>query len=438
MAVELNPGVGGDQIATDTLSGEEVQLVKITHGNSSSTSRARAADPLPVLVYQQDKSIDAFGRFRVSAPQQLFASKLLFGKETLIWDESVTNGSGNALSSHSTVNAAVTMHVENGDTIIRQSFRRMPYQPGRSQQVMMTGILSNTTGVGVRSRIGYFDANNGVFFEQDNATVYVVIRKNGSDTRVAQVSWNVDALDGTGESGVTADWTKCQIFVVDFEWLGVGTVRFGVGMGNTVQTVHKVEHANSASSVYMSTPNLPVRYEAVSTSTTFEVLHMCSTVASEGGAEAVGRLRWISTGSTALSAASVGTVYAVVGVRIGSSYTGVEAAVEKVNMLITSTNDEFEWLLLANPTVAGTFTYSSVSGSSLERAIGVAANTVTGGTEIDGGFGVNNSSVDLDVHNSLAYLGEDISGTPAEIVLCVRPASANLTVLGGVLVREAR
>ncbi len=72
-----------------------------------------------------ESAVDAFGRLRVSNPVTLFDSKLLYDKAPLFWDESETDVSGNAASTHVAADSLVTMHVEAGDTIIRQTRQRL-------------------------------------------------------------------------------------------------------------------------------------------------------------------------------------------------------------------------------------------------------------------------------------------------------------------------
>src|SRR5574343_989382 len=99
-----------------------------------------------------DRSLrDPFGRIRVSEPYTLFESKQLHDKQPLVYDEDITDGSGNADSSHVTADACVTMYVESGDTIIRQSFVALPYQPGKGQYALLTGVLGEQAA-GVTSR----------------------------------------------------------------------------------------------------------------------------------------------------------------------------------------------------------------------------------------------------------------------------------------------
>ena len=109
----------------------------------------------------------------------------------------------------------------------RQTFMRFNYQPGKSQLINMTFILDKSGGgTGVQRRVGIFDDDNGIFLEDDEGTIKAVIRSNATgtpvNTKVSQTSWNIDAMDGSGRSGITIDWTKSQILTIDYEWLEAG------------------------------------------------------------------------------------------------------------------------------------------------------------------------------------------------------------------------
>ena len=437
--ITVPDSVSGTGVVTHTVGGDDVQVVKQAFGDADTLTPVTTAERLPVEATLSRGILDAFGRVRVSNPQTLFDSKLLFGKEALHWDEDITDTSGNAASTWTTADADVTMHAETDDTIVRQTFRRMPYQPGKSQLIFMTGILASATGSGITNRIGYFDASNGLFFEVDGTTINVVVRNGASDTEVAQNAWNLDNMDGDDDaanpSGYTLDVTKTNIFVINFEWLGVGSVWFGLVINGAICWVHRVDHANSNTAVYMNYPNLPLRYEAATTSTTTEVTHICSTVMSEGGVQSSGQTHHISTGGTHVDANTADTLYAVVGVRLNSSYTEASVNVESVS-LVAETSDDYEWVLMLDPTVASTFTYSAHTGSSVDRALGATANTVTNGTAIAGGWVTTQGAVALPINNQLAYLGTAIDGTERELVLCARPLSINADIQGAVEVRE--
>lgn len=401
---------------------------------------ADVAGNYPIPIAPSGGASDAFGRLRISQPQTIFDSKQLFDNQPLFWDDAEVSGGGTS-SSYSSARASTIIGVSasTAGRRLRQTFRRFNYQPGKSQLILLTGVIGSG-GSGITSRIGYGDDDNGLFFEVVNGTAYVNSRSSVSgspvDDYIAQSQWNLDPLDGRGPSGYTLDLDKANIFFIDFEWLGVGLVRMGFVIDGQWVYAHQFKNANNLSSVYMSTPNLPLRYEIENDGSgeaaTLE--HICSSVASEGGTERLGVQRWLSTAGTHLNADAADTVYAAIGLRLKSSHLGATVLLEQVSA-IAETADDFEWLVVFNPTVAGTFTYSDVANSALQTAVGVTANTVTGGTYVAGGWGASGQAETLELSNSL-LLGSAIDGTPDEVVLCIRPLSINLDIQAGVLVRE--
>ncbi len=190
------------------------------------------ASALPVRQIPGGSGSDAFGRLRIASPETLFDSKGHISANLLSWDDAQTNGSGTS-STHDSDRASVTLAV--GATTegarVRQTKRRFPYQPGKSQLCLFTFVMGSTAQ-GVTKRVGAFDEENGFFLQNAGGSLsfgirsYVVGTSLGTDTLVAQTAWD-DKMDGSGLSGITLDKTKAQIFFVDFQWLGVGSVRFG-------------------------------------------------------------------------------------------------------------------------------------------------------------------------------------------------------------------
>ena len=400
-----------------------------------------------VKINTNNSSGDAFGRLRVSEPTVLFDSKQLFDNEPLFWDEELESGAGIS-SAHSvdTASTTLTSTLNTAGVFTRQTFMRFNYQPGKSQLILMTGILKESGGgTGVKRSIGYFDDNNGLFFSDIEGVVNIVRRTNvtgtPADNAVAQSNWSVDAMDGTGPSGLTIDWSKTQIFVIDFEWLGVGRVRFGVNIDGITYYVHEMLNANLLDEVYMSTPNLPLRYQMTTTASSpaSTLKHICASVASEAGQQELGSIQAYSTGSSVISANSDGTIYPVVGIRLKSTNIGADINLIDVNLSETQGGKTLEWLVLMNPTVTGTFTFADITNSSLQGATGDAA-TATGGTTLATGFftsGTRGGSSSGLVQNAIK-LGAAIDNTVDEIVLCVRPiSSTNCDVHGSVTWRES-
>lgn len=390
-------------------------------------------------------SADAFGRLRVSQPYTLFDSKQLFDNQPLYWDDQEVSGSGTA-SVHSVAKAATDMTVSatTAGKRVRQTFQRFNYQPGKSQLVMLTGAVGAVGGgVGISAAMGYFDDDNGIFVASVAGAMYMVVRSSvtGSavDNSIAQADFNGDKLDGTGPSGHTLDPTLTQIWWCDIEWLGVGSVRTGFVINGVFITCHTFHHANLLDQVYMSTPNLPIRYEIENggAGVASSLKHICSTVLSEGGVQANGQLHWESTKGAHINANTANTLYAVVGIRLKAAYIGQQIDLTNVS-IVNATSDNFEWVVYLNPTVDGTFTYADHTNSSVQTAIGTDTSTVTGGHEMAGGFAAATSGGgDLGaVLDNALRLGSAIDGTLDEIVLCVRPLSSNADIDGGLGWRE--
>ena len=443
--VITNPAADGALIATKDDGTAHHQRVLAEFLNDNGTIGAVAhRNGLPVQP-ADGPSVDAFSRGRVSEPTTLFDSKQLWDSEPLFWDDQETAGAGTS-SAHSTAIASTTLStsLDTAGTRVRQTFQRFNYQPGKSQLVIMTGTMGAAV-VGITRRIGFFDENDGLFFSQAGSAVSVNIRSSTSgspvDTPVAQASWNLDVMDGTGPSGVTLDLSKFQIFVIDFQWLGGGRVRFGLNIGGSVIYVHEVLHANLSTAPYMSTPNLPLRYEITSdaASPVSTLIHTCATVMTEGGAEGGGLTHPLSSGSTPIVAAAIGTIYAVKGVRLRSTHLDAASLVENIEMLISAgTNSLGEWMLIHDPIVVDTFDYTDVANSPYQEATGSALNTVTNGVIIDSGYVLpaRQGSSALKALPAGLALGSSIDGTLHTLVLCFRPITTNVSIHGILVMRE--
>lgn len=323
-----------------------------------------------------------------------------------------------------------------------------------SLQVMLTGTLCNQTTdlTDIITQIGYFDDNNGIFFSLEEGTLKAVLRSNVSgspvDTKVDQVDWNTNTMTNSGgvnPSGIELDFTKVQIFWFDFEWLGSGIVRCGVIIGGDFYITHQFFNANNLTNVYMGTPNLPLRYSIESTGTSnilTSMQHICSMVSSEGGLQSLGIIREIDTGITNVAAATGGTSYALIGIRLNSSYLDSSVDILNAEVLMTSAG-VFHWELLLNPTIAaGTPSWVPEANGALDAFIGDGTITVTGGTVIGGGYGSSTGSggnaaggSGVRIDNSIR-LGSLIDGTQDIIVLAVTAQADTETFLGSLTTRE--
>lgn len=338
-----------------------------------------------VTVQYGGEQIDAFGRLRVSQPYTLFDSQNRYTADSQFSTATGTGGSTTYLANESTVRLDVT--TSSGSYVYRQSFRSFPYQPGKSLLVLATFVM-NAAKANLRQRVGYFNTENGVFFQQDGFIKSFVLRSyvtgSVSDARtVNQADWNVDKLDGTGPSGLTLAVNTAQILFMDFEWLGVGTVRCGFIINGEYIICHKFQNANVLQNVYMTTAILPIRYEIENTGTTpsaSSLKQICSSVMSEGGYDAVDALS-VARRTTQLTNIDT-TFLPLISIRLKSTRLGA-VVLPHVYQFLPVTNQNYEVVMVKNPTLTGA---SWVTADFENVEYDVSATAYTGGTIVQSDF----------------------------------------------------
>jgi hypothetical protein len=339
---------------------------------------------------------DAFGRLRISQIETLFDSNFEYTVQPTMWRQIVTGG---ATISHVQLESAMKLQVGtlSGDKATHETKGYHRYQPGKSQLFVGTGIIG-TPKTGVESRIGYFDDDNGVFFEQSESGMKVVIRSNTTgtpvDTEVAQGAWNLDKMDGKSTNRVELDPSKIQIFVIDLQWLGAGRVRFGFHMGGEIIYCHEFEHANINNKPYMTTANLPIRYQienlAASASAT-EMKHVCAMVASEGGFNAEGL---IFSQHTDIDPATISTRVNIISIRPKATFGGINnhVLISPVSWRSFADTNDCVIQLIKGGTLGGAPTWISADPNSAAEYT-TDQVTVTGGIKVDSGFVIGGAQV---------------------------------------------
>jgi hypothetical protein len=377
-------------------------------------------------------NVDAFGRVRVSAPYTIFDSQNRYAIDNQFDTSTATGGSTTYLPNESSVRMDVT--TSSGSEVVRQTYRCMPYQPGKGLLCLATFVM-NTAKTGLRQRVGYFGTQNGVFIQQADSAVSFVLRSyisgSVSDARtVDQADWNGDKLDGTGNSGYTLDLTKAQILWMDFEWLGVGSVRCGFIIDGNYIVCHTFENANDITSVYMTTAILPVRYEITNTAATASASSMkqiCSSVVSEGGYEQTS-IEHVARRTTTKT--SIGTTFLpLVSIRLASTALNAVVLPVKFNVMPTSTGDDFEVILAKNSTGLTSASWAAVSSdANVEQDTSATAMTV--GTIVDIQYVKSTNQSSGTINQPAAYnwdlqLGSSLTGTSDIYTLGIRVLSGS-------------
>lgn len=373
-----------------------------------------ATSTLPVSI--GGTNVDAFGRLRVGQPYTIFDSQNRYAIDNQFDTSTATGGSTTYLANEASVQMSVT--TSSGSSVVRQTYRRFPYQPGKGLLVMATFAM-NTAKTNLRQRVGYFDTQNGVFFQQTDSVKSFVLRSyisgSTSDARtVTQANWNGDKLDGTGPSGIVLDTSKAQILWMDFEWLGVGSVRCGFVIDGQFIVCHTFNNANSISTVYMTTAILPVRYEITNTAATASASSMrqiCSTVISDGGYEQTSIEHMARRTSVPAGSFITTSFYPLASIRLASTALGAVVVPYNFDFLPTTT-DNYEVALIKNPTLTSASWTASATDANVE--VDYSATALTGGTIVSSGYTTGKSGrVPLASNNSYNWdlqLGASLAG----------------------------
>jgi hypothetical protein len=393
-------------------------------------------------ILQSETAGDAFGRLRVSSPLTLFDSSHRYADNGLWATASGVSGSGSFNQNQGLVDLTVTN--ASGSFVTRETTKVFAYQPGKSLLTLNTFVMSPEK-TGLRQRVGYYGADNGMYLELDGSTLSFVERSlvNGSpatEIRVSQANWNGDKLDGTGASGFTLDITKAQILWMDIEWLGLGSVRMGFVINGQFILCHTFHHANILTSTYITTASLPLRYEIANTAATSgssTLKQICSTVISEGGYELRGLQQAVGTVITAPKAlAARGTYYPVVSIKLKSTpINRLDAIVILTALSLMGVGSGiYNWKIIASGTTSGGTWTDAGANSSIEYKLN--GTGVSGGRTLASGYFASNnqSSTTIDILKEALFKFQlernGLTGEAYELTLAVSASTDNELVHG--------
>lgn len=429
-------GINRAEVTNDQ---ELVVTTDSSNGKELDTSKIGFADSM---------NFDAFQRFRVSELITLFDLKQIQGEQVLFINEELN---GTATSTYSSSGSMTTLAtVNSGDWIVHQTKQRFNYQSGKSHLILMT-LDDFDLQTDVFKEIGYFNSDtstpfntgkDGIAFCTDGTDYMLRVYKSGAvreSLSRADGDW-YDALDGTGPSGLTIDFSKSNIMACDFQWLGVGRIRVAMDIDGILVPFAIINNANKKDGVYMTSPNHSLRWEIRQNGATpgnFD--YICGSVNTEGAINTLGKILSEDNGTTNIAVANTGRKYVMFSVRLKQA--NLDAIIDILDAAFLSTsNDDLLYNVYLNPTgMTGTLTHNDVTNSSVQIAKGDSTQYFTGepttGSKIDSGYIKSNQNFGANIENALR-LGSNIDGTGDEMVITIQPLTTNANVLPTIKWRE--
>jgi hypothetical protein len=189
---------------------------------------------------------------------------------------------------------------------------------------------------------------------------------------VNQSDFNIDKIDGTGESGYNFDITKMQMWYIDYSWYGAGAIRFGFkNQRGEVFYCHRMAHANNETKAYMRSGNIAARYEV---NTLTPITKLTATLnSSETGTAFVGSTTGFPPSGYAVITASGNTGAAIEYVsysgKTSTTLTGLVRGLQNLTGPAGLTN--------GGGTTATTFTYSPTAPVSVSIYSPLSSNIIS-------------------------------------------------------------
>jgi hypothetical protein len=204
--------------------------------------------------------VDPLQRLQVVNKVSVFDIKSIFGKSqlrdifTTVGTATITNVIGTDAEYKLSVSSST-------DISSLTSAQRGSYVSGTSAEVGLGVRLPATLTGNQTIKWGYTDGNDGFYYKQTSSGLFICILRGGIETSTPRSNWNIDRIDGKGESAINIDLTRGNIYRIVFTWYGYGAIEFsivGLDITNSQKLfpVHRIQPWFQTST---KTPNLPIR-----------------------------------------------------------------------------------------------------------------------------------------------------------------------------------
>lgn len=376
--------------------------------NPTNSPPSETAYGLPVRNVWDRYHLTPFGQLRTAGSFTLGSFVQRYGFDTAFMTKAETAGGTVAgVPNHS---STILNVVAGGDRAQQATRERFVYRPGHATRWLMTCVLDTVATADLTRRWGQFDTNDGLFFKCVDGAVSVVTRSSTSgtpvETAIAQASWNVDPLDGTGPSGKTLDCAKLNIYEVVYEWLGAGLVWWFING----DLVHVDNNPATYLFPYMKTAILPLQWDVQSTGGAGTLELVCASIASEGESDAHSPA--LGFGAVTPAAHSVPTTpgEALISLRPAATYNSVTNRGHLLPVKAIIANDVGSRALVKvvlNPTsLTGASWASAASGSIAE--VDTTATTFSGGVVLGAKVVDANNTEELDLTPFFSHIGRKL------------------------------
>lgn len=323
-----------------------------------------------------NSNITAFSRIRTSEAILVSETRYMYGSGSSTEQNDKLVGNGRLTSDHANNRFIAQVSTANGDIAIRQTKQYNSYIAGASN-IGYISFVPNQPKTGVQQLFGMYDDYNGICLRLNELIPEFVIRSSfdystTKENAIPQNQWNLDQLDGSkskyNPSGILIDFSKSQILVIDYQWLGLGRVRIGFSINGVLHYAHQFTHANIITETFIKQASLPCRYEIkniANTASNSQISLICNAVYREGADKETGYSRTVSTGATAVSITTGTSPVCMLAVRLKNNLIGKpnRSRSKFQNVKVTTSQDiQYKVVILENSSYISSGAWSNVPG----------------------------------------------------------------------------
>lgn len=182
--------------------------------------------------------------------------------DDLFYISEVSGGTSTYVLTESSVVLKVTNDPDS--RVTRTTNRYHYYQPGISFLVILTASCGDAGKANNRRQWGLFADSYGLFFELSGTTLNIVRREDSTGSvnnmAIPQSQWNIDKLDGTGNSGIILDVTKGYQYFININYPN-SVASFGIYDAEKGRIVcHKFYSSGTYNFPLVKHASMPIRF----------------------------------------------------------------------------------------------------------------------------------------------------------------------------------
>lgn len=320
------------------------------------------------------------------------------------------------------------------------------YRPGLGGLLRFSALFT-TPVTGTEQFIGLMDERgsaadfvNGYAVGYNGDTEIKILRwQNDVLIEVPQSDWD-DKLDGTGRSGITIDFTKLNVFDIQYQYLGAGAINFWIEAPVTgiPFIFHTIQYANLNTSPSTHNPNFHFTIYVDNGATTSDLIMKVGSYGYfiEGITRHI-EVQQPQNSSETKQKTGVTTEVAIFTIRNKSTYAGKTNYIDiflehwTASIEASSTNNLGSVRLVRNTTLGGTPLWNDINTNNSVVEIDVAGTTLTGGVEL-----IPSELAGKNDRNNESITPFEFLIHPGETVTLAASSANSATIRGSVLWRE--